>query len=146
MQERCLLFSCWCWWSKVLTLLYFFVFSEPEEKLIRSPWCPAAMPVKLPWCVIRLKKPKSGSLTRLTDISQSLLNVTNQFCKCWSLCQQRTQVIVPFLLLKWLFNCCPIRYLCSKTCHFEARLLNPLFLAFVRHFLALTDESVCSDF
>lgn len=34
----------------------------------------------------------------------------------------------------WLFNCCVIIYLCSMTCHFKARLLNPPLLAVVRHY------------
>lgn len=73
---------------------------------------------------------KKESYLSKSNISQpvNLVNVA-------SFCRPRAHVIVPYRL----FHFCSMRYLC----HIKARLLNPPFLAIVRHFLSLRDGWIC---
>lgn len=122
------------------------MFTEPEEELIWPPWRPAALPVKLYQCPTWLKRPGSGSpdedsLQTITwskkesYFSKSNISQPVNSVNVASLCRPRAHVIVPFRL----FHFCSMRYLC----HIKARLLNPPFLAIVRHFLSLRDGWIC---
>lgn len=104
----------------------FYVFAEPEEKLIWPPWRPAVLPMKFHWSVTWLDNPESRSLTKTRwkqlqtarkckiescfyKISQP---VKSKGFNLLSLCLLRTQGTVPLILENrpWLSNCCPIRY------------------------------------